>query len=71
MWWVPMSTRPSLPLPPSLPPSLQARMVGPQYVFTISSVDSLETKLNRAQDELGIPPSGRVPLSYKAKPGVM
>ena len=36
-------------------------------MFTISGVDSLEAKLKVAQEELGVPPSGWVPISYKVQ----
>lgn len=36
------------------------------YVFTIGSVESFEKKLEEAQDQLGIPPSERIPVSYEA-----
>lgn len=37
-----------------------------QYVFTIGSVESFEKKLEEAQDQLGIPQSERIPVSYEA-----
>lgn len=39
---------------------------GRQYVFTIGSVESFEKKLEEAQDQLGIPQSQRIPVSYEA-----
>jgi hypothetical protein len=33
-------------------------------MLTISSVDSLEAKLSKAQDDLGIPHHGRVSITY-------
>ena len=33
--------------------------------MTIAGVDSLEKKLNMAQDELGIPPYNRIPVQYR------
>ncbi|KAK2603760.1 AAA ATPase afg3 [Conoideocrella luteorostrata] len=36
------------------------------YVFTIGSVESFEKKLEEAQDQLGIPASERIPVSYEA-----
>ena len=39
----------------------------PQYMLTISSVDSLEAKLNKAQDDLGIPHYNRIPVNYRSK----
>lgn len=45
----------------------QARRYGPQFMFTISGVDSLETRLHAAQEELGVPPSNWVPVTYKAQ----
>ena len=35
-------------------------------MLTISSVDSLEAKLNQAQDDLGIPHHGRVSITYRS-----
>ncbi|KAM4056219.1 peptidase family M41 domain-containing protein [Hirsutella rhossiliensis] len=35
------------------------------YVFSIGSVESFEKKLEEAQDQLGIPPSQRIPVSYE------
>ncbi|KAL6889637.1 ATP-dependent metallopeptidase Hfl [Trichoderma longibrachiatum] len=36
------------------------------YVFSIGSVESFEKKLEEAQDQLGIPPSERIPVSYES-----
>lgn len=36
------------------------------YIFTIGSVESFEKKLEEAQDQLGIPASERIPVSYEA-----
>ncbi|KAL4728606.1 AAA ATPase afg3 [Fusarium chlamydosporum] len=36
------------------------------YVFSIGSVESFERKLEEAQDQLGIPSSERIPVSYEA-----
>ncbi|KND93413.1 Mitochondrial respiratory chain complexes assembly protein YTA12 [Tolypocladium ophioglossoides CBS 100239] len=36
------------------------------YVFSIGSVESFEKKLEEAQDQLGIPQSERIPVSYEA-----
>lgn len=36
-------------------------------MFTISGVDSLESRLRSAQEELGVPPSDWVPVTYKAQ----
>jgi AFG3 family protein len=36
------------------------------YIFSIGSVESFEKKLEEAQDQLGIPPSERIPVSYEA-----
>ncbi|CAK7220042.1 AAA ATPase afg3 [Sporothrix bragantina] len=41
-----------------------------QYYFSIGSVDSFERRLEEAQDELQIPPSDRIPVSYQSE-GVM
>ena len=45
----------------------QVRRYGPQFMFTVSGVDSLETRLQAAQQELGVPPSDWVPVMYKAQ----
>ncbi|CAM1508262.1 Fc.00g051100.m01.CDS01 [Cosmosporella sp. VM-42] len=39
------------------------------YVFSIGSVESFEKKLEEAQDQLGIPPSERIPVSYESGGG--
>lgn len=49
----------------------EIRRYGPQFMFTISGVDSLEAKLNQAQDELGILPSDRIPVNYRAQSETM
>ncbi|KAI5461326.1 peptidase family M41-domain-containing protein [Mariannaea sp. PMI_226] len=36
------------------------------YIFSIGSVEAFERKLEEAQDQLGIPPSERIPVSYEA-----
>lgn len=36
-----------------------------QFIFSIGSVESFEKKLEEAQDQLGIPPSERIPVSYE------
>ena len=46
---------------------MQVRRYRPQYMLTISSVDSLEAKLNQAQDDLGIPHYNRIPVTYRSK----
>ncbi|KJR82985.1 AFG3 family protein [Sporothrix schenckii 1099-18] len=38
-----------------------------QYYFSIGSVDSFERRLEEAQDELQIPPSERLPVSYASE----
>ena len=43
---------------------VQVRSVGPQFVFTISGVDSLESKLEEVQNEMGIDPANRIPITY-------
>lgn len=39
------------------------------FVFTIGDVKSFEKNLDRAQDELGIPTSDRIPVSYEESGG--
>ena len=38
--------------------------IGGDYYFSIGSVEAFERKLDNAQDELGIPSSERIPVSY-------
>ena len=47
--------------------SPQVRRYGPQFMFTVSGVDSLEARLRTAQEELEVPPSDWVPVTYKAQ----
>lgn len=37
------------------------------YYFTIGSVEAFERKMDQAQDELGIPSSERIPISYASE----
>jgi AFG3 family protein len=37
------------------------------YYFTIGSVESFERRLDEAQNELGIPPSERIPVTYASE----
>jgi AFG3 family protein len=46
----------SLPSPPHGPAP---------YTFTIGSVEAFESLLLQSQDELGIPPAERIPVSYR------
>lgn len=47
-------------------PSLPSPSHGPApYVFTIGSVEAFESLLLQTQDELGIPPAERLPVSYR------
>src|SRR4029434_10399533 len=39
------------------------------YVYSIGSVESFERRLEEAQDQLGIPPSERIHVSYEAGGG--
>lgn len=39
------------------------------YTFTIGSVQSFEKNLDEAQDQLGIPPTDRIPVSYEESGG--
>ncbi|KAK7421759.1 AAA ATPase afg3 [Neonectria punicea] len=39
------------------------------YLFSIGSVESFERKLEEAQDQLGIPPSERIPVSFESGGG--
>ncbi|KAJ1933868.1 AAA ATPase afg3, partial [Linderina pennispora] len=40
-------------------------MSPPSVMFSIGSVESFEKQLDDAQDELGIPPSQRIPVEYR------
>ena len=42
----------------------QVRSVGPQYVFTISGVDSLESQLEEVKKDMGIDPANQIPVTY-------
>ncbi|KAI5453216.1 AAA ATPase afg3 [Naganishia albida] len=47
-------------------PALPSPSHGPApYVFTIGSVEAFESLLLQTQDELGIPPAERIPVSYR------
>ena len=48
------------------PDAAQGDNANRTYIFTIGSVESFEKKLEEAQDQLGIPPSERIPVSYEA-----
>ncbi|KAG6127373.1 Mitochondrial inner membrane m-AAA protease component [Claviceps purpurea] len=56
-----------------LHPDAMQGHVGPSktFVFTIGSVESFEKKLEEAQDQLGIPSSQRIPVSYETQGGSM
>ncbi|KAK1599807.1 ATP-dependent metallopeptidase HflB [Colletotrichum navitas] len=42
-----------------------------QYYFSIGSVEMFEKQLEDAQNELGIPPAERIPVSYASEGGIM
>lgn len=42
---------------------------GFHYYFSIGSVDAFERRLEEAQQELGIPPTERIPVSYQGQSG--
>lgn len=47
-------------------PSLPSPAHGPApYTFTIGSLEAFEALLIQTQDELGIPPAERIPVSYR------
>jgi len=48
----------------SVYPDSVAANPGFHYYFTIGSVDAFESRAEQAQEELGIPPSERIPISY-------
>ncbi|KAL1899917.1 AAA ATPase afg3 [Sporothrix stenoceras] len=48
-------------------PDSQAASPWQQYFFSIGSVESFERRLEEAQDELQIPPSERIPVSYASE----
>lgn len=39
---------------------------GPQFMMSISSIESFENKLKSAQDDIGIPHESRIPISYQS-----
>ena len=45
--------------------TLQSHLGATEYYFSIGSVDAFERKLEQAQDDLGIPSSERIPVSYQ------
>ncbi|EIW70170.1 AFG3 family protein [Tremella mesenterica] len=59
--------QPSQPSPSSTStPSLPSPPHGPApYQFTIGSLEAFESLLIQTQDELGIPPAERIPVSYR------
>ncbi|KAI1491089.1 matrix AAA protease MAP-1 [Biscogniauxia mediterranea] len=51
-------------------PDSVATRPGFYYYFTIASVDAFERRLEEAQNELGIPSSERIPVSYAGDSGL-
>ncbi len=53
-------------------PSLPSPSHGPApYTFTIGSLEAFESLLIQTQDELGIPPAERIPVSYREEISTM
>ncbi len=46
-------------------PDSPAKRAGFRYYFSIGSVEAFERRLEEAQNELGIPPSERIPVAYR------
>ncbi|KAF2969382.1 hypothetical protein GQX73_g4218 [Xylaria multiplex] len=55
----------------SMYPESAATRPGFNYYFSIASVDAFEKRLDDAQNELGIPNSDRIPVSYAAESNMM
>ncbi|KAI0967508.1 peptidase family M41-domain-containing protein [Xylaria arbuscula] len=55
----------------SMYPDSAATRPGFNYYFSIASVDAFERRLEDAQNELGIPSSDRIPVSYAGESNVM
>ncbi|KAI1735073.1 peptidase family M41-domain-containing protein [Xylaria scruposa] len=55
----------------SMYPDSVATRPGFNYYFSIASVDGFERRLEDAQNELGIPSSDRIPVSYAGESNIM
>ncbi|KAI1308793.1 ATP-dependent metallopeptidase Hfl [Xylaria venustula] len=55
----------------SMYPDSAATRPGFNYYFSIASVDAFERRLEDAQNELGIPSSDRIPVSYAGESNMM
>ncbi|KAI0525644.1 peptidase family M41-domain-containing protein [Xylaria bambusicola] len=55
----------------SMYPDSVATRPGFNYYFSIASVDAFERRLEEAQNELGIPSSERIPVSYAGESNLM
>ncbi|KAK5627160.1 hypothetical protein RRF57_002875 [Xylaria bambusicola] len=55
----------------SMYPDSPATRPGFHYYFSIASVDAFERRLEDAQNELGIPSSDRIPVSYAGESNLM
>ncbi|TGJ86026.1 hypothetical protein E0Z10_g2788 [Xylaria hypoxylon] len=55
----------------SMYPDTAATRSGFNYYFSIASVEAFERRLEDAQNELGIPSSDRIPVSFAAESNVM
>ncbi|CAJ2507724.1 Uu.00g089100.m01.CDS01 [Anthostomella pinea] len=55
----------------SMYPDSVALRPGFNYYFSIASVEAFERRLDEAQNELGIPNSDRIPVSYAGESGFM
>ncbi|KAI3325077.1 ATP-dependent metallopeptidase Hfl [Xylariaceae sp. AK1471] len=55
----------------SMYPDSAATRPGFHYYFSIASVDAFERRLEEAQNELGIPSSDRIPVSYAGESNFM
>ncbi|KAI1813964.1 ATP-dependent metallopeptidase Hfl [Poronia punctata] len=55
----------------SMYPDSAATRPGFNYYFSIASVEAFERRLDEAQEELGIPSSDRIPVSYAGESNLM
>jgi len=55
----------------SMYPDSAATRPGFNYFFSIASLDAFERRLDEAQEELGIPSSDRIPVSYAGESNLM
>jgi spastic paraplegia protein 7 len=54
--------------PDSIINGRMVRPYGPQFIMSISGVETFEKRMNSIQDEMNIIPEGRIPIRYKSTP---